>query len=41
MLLQVAGDTVVIKTGELYLAATGILHTVLPGSDGSLVIVDV
>jgi len=41
MLLQVAGETVVVKAGELYFAAAGVAHAVLPGSDGSLVIVDI
>ncbi|WP_050477130.1 cupin domain-containing protein [Herbaspirillum rhizosphaerae] len=41
MLLAVAGETVTVSAGELYLAEAGVAHAVLPGSDGCLVIVDV
>ncbi|HEJ7171806.1 TPA: cupin domain-containing protein [Serratia marcescens] len=39
--LQVAGEVVVVvRAGQLYQAAAGVPHRVLPGSEGTLVIVD-
>lgn len=38
--LQVAGEEVVVRAGQLYQAAAGVPHRVLPGSEGTLVIVD-
>jgi mannose-6-phosphate isomerase-like protein (cupin superfamily) len=39
--LQVEGETVVVGSGQMYLAQAGVAHAVLPGSHGTLVIVDV
>ncbi|MGG1946521.1 cupin domain-containing protein [Trinickia sp. NRRL B-1857] len=41
LLLKVADETVVVESGQMYLAVAGTPHAVLPGSHGSLVIVDV
>ncbi|MDW3686527.1 cupin domain-containing protein [Cupriavidus sp. CV2] len=43
LMLQVEGEagTVVVEPGQMYLALAGISHAVLPGSHGTLVIVDV
>ena len=43
LMLQVQGEagTVVVEPGQMYLALAGIPHAVLPGSHGTLVIVDV
>lgn len=41
MMLDVAGDTVVVDAGQLYIAQAGVPHAVLPGSHGSLVIIDI
>lgn len=41
LLLRVEGKTVVVESGQMYLAPAGTPHAVLPGSDGTLVIVDV
>ncbi|MGP3119037.1 cupin domain-containing protein [Serratia nevei] len=38
--LQVAGETIVVQAGQLYQAAAGVPHRVLPGSEGTLVIFD-
>ncbi|AGE18322.1 cupin domain-containing protein [Serratia marcescens] len=38
--LQVAGEEVVVRAGQLYQAAAGVPHRVLPGSAGTLVIFD-
>jgi len=38
--LQVAGEEVVVRAGQLYQAAAGVPHRVLSGSEGTLVIVD-
>ncbi|WP_268606061.1 cupin domain-containing protein, partial [Escherichia coli] len=38
--LQVAGEEVVVRAGQLYQAAAGVPHRVLPGSEGTLVIFD-
>lgn len=39
--LGIAGETVIVQPGEMYLVEAGIPHAVLPGSQGTLVIVDV
>ncbi|MGV2287381.1 cupin domain-containing protein [Trinickia sp. YCB016] len=39
--LQVAGETILVGAGQMYLAEAGVPHAVLPGSHGTLVIVDV
>jgi len=41
LFLQVARETVTVETGQMYLALAGIPHAVLPGSYGTLVIIDV
>lgn len=41
MLLEVAGEEVVVNAGQMFIAPAGIPHSVLPGSTGSLVIIDV
>lgn len=41
MLLEVAGEEVVVDAGQMYLAEAGVAHAVLAGSHGVLVIVDV
>jgi quercetin dioxygenase-like cupin family protein len=38
--LQVAGDEIVVRAGQLYQASAGVPHRVLPGSEGTLVIFD-
>ncbi|BEN40026.1 MAG: cupin domain-containing protein [Serratia marcescens] len=38
--LQVAGEMIVVQAGQLYQAAAGVPHRVLPGSEGTLVIFD-
>jgi mannose-6-phosphate isomerase-like protein (cupin superfamily) len=40
MMLEVQGEEVVVTTGQMYLAVEGVPHTVLPGSYGTLVIID-
>lgn len=41
LLLQIGHETVVVEAGQMYLAPAGTAHSVLPGSHGSLVIIDV
>jgi mannose-6-phosphate isomerase-like protein (cupin superfamily) len=41
LLLQVGAETVAVKSGQMYLALAGTAHAVLPGSHGTLVIIDV
>ncbi len=41
LMLQVEAETVVVRPGQMYLAPAGVSHAVLPGSHGTLVIVDV
>jgi len=41
LLLQVEGRTITVESGQMYLALAGTPHSVLPGSHGSLVIIDV
>lgn len=41
LLLQVGAETVTVEAGQMYLALAGTAHAVLPGSHGTLVIVDV
>jgi mannose-6-phosphate isomerase-like protein (cupin superfamily) len=40
LLLQVLGEEVVVASGQMYLAVAGVSHSVLPGSHGTLVIID-
>lgn len=40
LLLEVEGEPVVVESGGLYVAEAGVPHTVLPGSRGTLVIID-
>ncbi|HAT31268.1 MAG TPA: cupin [Janthinobacterium sp.] len=40
MMLEVAGQPVVVEAGEMFLAEAGVSHAVLPGSRGTLVIID-
>lgn len=40
MMLEVGGARVVVQGGQMYLAEAGVPHAVLPGSYGTLVIVD-
>ncbi|HEY4143476.1 cupin domain-containing protein [Pinirhizobacter sp.] len=40
MMLQVRGEEVVVSAGQMYLAIAGVPHSVLPGSYGTLVIID-
>ncbi|MDQ1834783.1 cupin domain-containing protein [Massilia scottii] len=41
MMLEAAGHPVTVEAGHLYLIEAGVAHTVLAGSHGSLVIIDV
>ncbi|KVC58251.1 cupin [Burkholderia stagnalis] len=41
LLLQVGAETVAVEAGQMYLALAGTAHAVLPGSHGTLVIIDV
>lgn len=41
LLLGVAGESVRVGKGKIYLAEAGVPHAVLPGSYGTLVIIDV
>ena len=41
MWLSVAGETIAVEAGQMYVAQAGVPHAVLPGSHGTLVIVDV
>ncbi|CAB3797730.1 hypothetical protein LMG28688_04598 [Paraburkholderia caffeinitolerans] len=38
--LQVGPETIVVEAGQMYLALAGTAHGVLPGSHGTLVIID-
>lgn len=40
LLLDVEGATISVTAGQMYLAEAGIAHAVLPGSHGTLVIID-
>jgi mannose-6-phosphate isomerase-like protein (cupin superfamily) len=40
LMLQVLGEEVVVAPGQMYLAVAGVAHSVLPGSCGTLVIID-
>ena len=40
MMLKVYGEEVVVTAGQMYLAVAGVPHSVLPGSHGTLVIID-
>ncbi|MEK2606405.1 cupin [Burkholderia arboris] len=39
--VEVEAETVVVGAGQMYLARAGIRHAVLPGSHGTLAIIDV
>ncbi|KWK14906.1 cupin domain-containing protein [Burkholderia stagnalis] len=41
LLLQVGAETVAVEAGQMYLALAGTAHAVLPGSHGTLVVIDV
>lgn len=41
LLLQVGQARIVVEAGQMYLAQAGTAHAVLPGSHGTLVIIDV
>lgn len=41
LLLQVGQAEIVVEAGQMYLAQAGTAHAVLPGSHGTLVIIDV
>lgn len=41
LLLQVDGEEIAVESGQMYLALAGTPHSVLPGSHGTLVILDV
>lgn len=41
LLLGVDGEAVSVGVGQLYLAEAGVPHAVLPGSHGTLVIIDI
>ncbi|VWD21052.1 cupin domain-containing protein [Burkholderia contaminans] len=41
MMLEVAGETIIVEAGQMYLAHAGVSHAVLPGSHGTLAIIDV
>ena len=40
MILEVSGKTIVLESGQMYMVEAGVSHAVLPGSCGSLVIID-
>ncbi|WP_206956950.1 cupin domain-containing protein [Trinickia acidisoli] len=40
LMLQVEGEKIVVEAGQMFLALAGTAHAVLPGSHGTLVIVD-
>ena len=41
LLLQLSDQTVTVNVGQLCLVEAGVSHSVLPGSSGTLVIIDV
>ncbi|KAB0685079.1 cupin domain-containing protein [Burkholderia territorii] len=41
LMLEVEGETVIVEAGQMYLAVAGTRHAVLPGSSGTLAIIDV
>ena len=41
LLLQVGQAEITVEAGQMYLAQAGTAHAVLPGSHGTLVIIDV
>ncbi|EML1602043.1 MULTISPECIES: cupin domain-containing protein [Burkholderia] len=41
LMLEVEAETVVVEAGQMYLAHAGTRHAVLPGSHGTLAIIDV
>ena len=40
MNLQIHGQLIAVKQGEVYLVPAGVAHAVAPGSHGTLVIID-
>ncbi|AZQ55604.1 cupin domain-containing protein [Burkholderia cenocepacia] len=41
LMLEVEAETIVVGAGQMYLARAGTRHAVLPGSHGTLAIIDV
>lgn len=41
LLLGVGGETISVEAGQIYLAEAGVAHSVLSGSYGTLVIIDI
>jgi mannose-6-phosphate isomerase-like protein (cupin superfamily) len=41
LVLGVQGEAIIIEKGQMYLAEAGVPHAVLPGSHGTLVIIDI
>ncbi len=41
LMLEVSGEPIMVDAGQMYLARAGVAHAVLPGSHGSLLIIDV
>lgn len=39
--LRINGEAIEVQPGQMYLAEAGVAHAVLPGSTGTLVIIDV
>ena len=39
--LSIGEEAIDVRTGQMYLVEAGVAHTVLPGSHGTLVIIDV
>ncbi|KAB0489628.1 cupin domain-containing protein [Pseudomonas vancouverensis] len=41
LMLSVGGQAVTVEEGQIFLAEAGVSHAVLPGSSGTLVIIDI
>ena len=41
LMLEVSGQAITVESGQMFLAEAGVPHAVLPGSHGTLVIIDV
>ncbi|MGE8155201.1 cupin domain-containing protein [Pseudomonas vancouverensis] len=41
LMLGVGGEAVTVEEGQIYVAEAGVPHAVLPGSSGTLVIIDI
>lgn len=41
MMLEVSGQAIIVESGQMFIAEAGTPHAVLPGSHGTLVIIDV